>query len=88
MFENNVFFLGARSASVGPRGVRQPPAAWEKAPKAGQGASWAERSALSPARRRRDATPRHPAGSLGRTGPAEACEGLLCPAGGRWGQSL
>lgn len=53
MFENNVFFLGARSAAVGPWGVRQAPAAWEKAPKAGQGASWAERSPLSQPRRRR-----------------------------------
>ena len=80
MLENNIFFLGARSASVVPWGVCQPSADWEKAPEAGQGASWAERSALSQPRGRRGATlailreaphPGHRAG-----------QGLLCPSGG------
>lgn len=87
MLENNIFFLGARSASVGPRGVCQPPADWEKAPEAGQGASWAERSALSQPRGRRGATlailreTPHP-----RTqGPRRPARGSSAPLGGEHG---
>ena len=87
MLENNIFFLGARSASVGPRGVCQPPADWEKAPEAGQGASWAERSALSQPRGRRGATlailrdTPHP-----RTqGPRRPARGSSAPLGGGHG---
>ena len=87
MFENNVFFLGARSASVGPRGVRQPPAAWEKAPKAGQGASWAERSALSPARRRRDANPGILRGASGAQAPLRPARGSCAPLEGGGGRA-
>lgn len=83
MLENNIFFLGARSASAGPRGVCQPPADWEKAPEAGQGASWAERSVLSQPRGRRGATlailQEAPTPD---TGPEEALRGSSAPLGG------
>lgn len=82
MFENNVLFLGARSASVGPRGDRQPPAA-------GENSKGRPRHFLGGVKRRglpqgrRDGALAILLGALMHKGPREACEGSPCPLEGR-----
>lgn len=86
VFEHIVFFLGARSEAVGPQGDRQPPASGEQSPQAGRGTRHFPGGAQRTSQKHRRQVASLPSWAApAHAGPAEACEGLVCPrrGGGR-----